>query len=54
MVGSQDQGFGLLVVGVATGILASILFAVLALEAPFAIRGMAVAVKTFTAAMSAA
>lgn len=54
MVGGQDQGLGLLVVGVAAGVLAAVLLAGLALEAQLAVLGVAVTVEIGAAAVGTA
>ncbi len=50
MVGGEDHGLGLFVVGV-TGVLAAVFFAPLALIAQLAVLGMAVAVEVGAAAV---
>ena len=50
MVGGEDQGLDLFVVGVA-GVLAAVFFAPLALIAQLAVLGMAVAVEVGSAAV---
>jgi hypothetical protein len=54
VIGGQDHGFGGFIVGGAAWILASLLFAVLALESQFAILGMTIADEMIAATMGAA
>jgi len=54
VVSGEDYGFGFGIVGGAAWVLASILVAVFALEAPFAVFGMTVTDEKFAATMGAA